>query len=100
MTAQLTPERKYALTKIATGDYLLPSNDAANIYRISSYTDGPSMGLEDWPRDRTVWILRRWTGEVGPGCFVDTSADSERWEEVETCIPTRREAINTALTRP
>ena len=96
-TSQTTaPERKYALSKIATGDYLLLSNDAQTFFRISSYTDGPSMGL-DWPRDRTVWVLRRWTGEVGIGCFVDTSADSERWEEVETCIPTRREAIDTAL---
>lgn len=91
-------ERIYALSKIATGDYLLPSNDAQTIYRISSYTDGPLMGL-DWPSDRTVWILRRWTGEVGPGWFVDTSAGDERWEEVESCIPTRREAIETALRR-
>lgn len=46
-----TTERKYAMTRIATGDYLLPSNDARTIWRIERYTDGPSLGL-DWPR---VW---------------------------------------------
>lgn len=90
-------ERKYALTKIAAGDYLLPSNDAQTIYRIQRYTDGPSFGLMDWPRDRELWSVARWTGEVGPGCFVDTSPESERWEEVATCIATRREAVERAI---
>ena len=38
-----TVARKYALTKIDPGDYLLPSNDATVLYRIRKYTDGPSL---------------------------------------------------------
>lgn len=80
-------ERKYALTKVAAGDYLLPSNDAQAIYRIRRYTDGPGCEL---------WSVARWTGEVSPGNFVDTAPDSEQWETMTTSFSTRREAIEHA----
>ena len=90
-------DRKYAMTKIAAGDYILPSNDAQTIWRIQRYTDGPSFGLVDWPRDRELWSVARWTGKTGPGCFIDTSLESTRWEEVGTSFSTRREAIEYAM---
>jgi hypothetical protein len=87
-------ERKYALTKIAPGDYLLPSNDARTIWRIAKYTEGPSSGLKDWARDRDVWGVWRWT-EPSRG-HVDTD-DWYRWEMEEACCLTRAEAVEAAL---
>jgi hypothetical protein len=48
-------ERRYALRKIAAGDYLLLSNDRQTLWRLNRYQDGPSYGLEDMPRDRWFW---------------------------------------------
>jgi hypothetical protein len=86
---------KYALTKVGAGDYLLPSNDAQNIWRIHRYTDGPSNGL-DLPRDRELWGVWRWTGRVGPGTYVDTGS-WDRWELRSDTYDTRRDAITAAL---
>lgn len=78
MQAQSTPQRKYALTKIAAGDYLLPSNDAQTIWRITAYTDGPSNGLEI-PKDRKFWGLWRWDS----ACYASRSGvvDPDDWEQ-------------------
>jgi hypothetical protein len=39
--------RKYAMTRIAKGDYLLPSNDAQTLWRIYTYEeDGSAIGLK------------------------------------------------------
>lgn len=88
-------ERKYALTKIAAGDYLLPSNDASILWRIVTYTDGPSNGLEI-PRDRDFWALWKWRGEIGIGAYVDTT-DWDRWDFHEGWHETRAAAIEAAL---
>jgi hypothetical protein len=89
-------ERKYALSKVKPGDYILPSNDGKTIWRIARYTEGPSSGIVDWPRDREVWGYWRWDGEVDPGCYIDTG-DWNRWEMVGGICETRAEAINDAL---
>jgi hypothetical protein len=47
-------ERKFALTKVAPGDYLLPGNDERSLWRIAQYQDGESFGL-DMTGDRTYW---------------------------------------------
>lgn len=91
-----TAERKYTISKVGTGDYLLPSNDAQTIWRIVRYMDGPSSGLETMKRDREFWGLWRWTDTTGPGSFVDTGS-WDRWELQEGLIATRSEAIRTAL---
>ena len=92
-----TVTRKFALTKVAAGDYLLPSNDAQTVWRFQTYTDGPSGGL-DWPRDLTLWRVLRWTGLAGLGRYVDTSPECEQWLEVVCCLATRRDAIAWTLT--
>lgn len=89
-------ERKHALIKIAAGDYVLLSNDAQTLWRIESYEDGPSYGLTDWPRDRTLWRLLRWTGDVGVGAYIDLG-DRDRWEGVEDWFERRADAIEAAL---
>lgn len=91
------PERKYAMTKIDAGDYLLPANDGETLWRLKTYTEGPSSGL-DWPRDREVWGLWKWRpsavarvhGRVDPD-------DWEDWEFWEGLCETRQEAIDAAL---
>lgn len=89
-----TAERKYALTKVKPGDYLLPSNDAKMIWRIARYTDGPTTGLMDWSRDREVWGVWRWEGEP---TYVDTGSWN-RWEMVLGPLFTRAEAIRKVMT--
>lgn len=88
-------ERKYALTRLGRGDYLLPSNDGATLWRIRTYVDGPSAGL-DIPRDRTFWSVWKCHGIIGPGMQVDPD-DEEAWEFYEGLLETRREAIGRAL---
>lgn len=87
-------ERKYALTKIAAGDYLLPSNDGKTIWRIHRYVDGPSSGIMDWPRDRDVWGFWRWEGRAEGAVDLD---DWDRWEMVGGLCDSRADAIQEAL---
>jgi hypothetical protein len=86
-------ERKYALTKIAKGDYLLPSNDGRTIWRLTVYEDGPSHGVEMMPRDREFWGTWKW---VGMGTVVDPD-DVGSWEMWEGSLPSRADAIKAAL---
>ena len=101
MQAEGTIERKYALIKIKPGDYFLPSNDGRTLWRITSYEDGPSSGL-DWPRDRTLWQLWRWEGdpalfEAGDLATIELAIeDWDRWATEESSLETRRDAIRQA----
>ena len=88
----MRPERKYVLTRVKRGDYLLPSNDGQTIWRIATYTDGPSNGL-DIPKDREFWGIWKWTGH---GLAVDVE-DWDQWEMHGSTCETRREAIDGAL---
>ena len=85
------PDRKYVLTKIARGDYLLPSNSGKTIWRLCTYEDGIEQGLD---HDLgTVWGVWKW---VGGGDVVDP-LDWGRWEMWESSLRTRVEAIEAAL---
>lgn len=93
-------ERKYMLTRLAPGDYLLPSNNGERIFRIARYIDGPSLGLEDMPRDREFWGI--WETDLLNGTYglldrkvIDT--DWSKWEMYTGCFDTRREAIDAVL---
>jgi hypothetical protein len=97
MQAQDTPVRKYALTRVATGDYIFPSNDGKTIWRVAKYEDGPSHGLDEMPRDRELWGLWKWREPIGlQSPYVDTG-DWNRWEFWEGWHETRQEAIDAAL---
>jgi hypothetical protein len=91
----MVAERKYVMTRISAGDYLLPSNDARTIWRIEVYEDGPSHGL-DWPKDRALWRVRRWTGELGPRVYVDLH-DWDRWVVYAEGFERRVDAVAAAL---
>lgn len=79
-----TVERKYALTKFQEGDYLLPSNDGATLWRICR--GQPNEGWELW----------RWTHRVGPNAPT-VSPEWADWEFYEGYHKTRASAIKTAL---
>lgn len=57
-------ERKHALVNVGPHDYLLVSNDERTLWRLTTYIDGPSMGLAEWPRDRTFWGVWRYIGPL------------------------------------
>jgi hypothetical protein len=91
MSATTEIRRKYALTKIKRGDYLLPSNDGRTIWRLCAYEDGIEQGLD---HDLgTVWGVWKWTGS---GTTVDPE-DWGAWEMWEGSLRTRAEAIQAAL---
>jgi hypothetical protein len=96
VTEQTLPQRKYALTKIAPGDYLFPSNDAKTVWRIARYEDGPSHGVDSMDRDRTFWGLWKWDSPLAVGSAVDTLS-WERWGMEGSGFDTRQEAIDEAL---
>jgi hypothetical protein len=86
MTAAMHVERKYVLTKVAPGDYLLPSNDGRTIWRIARYDERPNWRL---------WGLWRWNG---PSLGVDVSHDGwGLWEMVDSRCETRADAIRQAM---
>lgn len=96
------PERQFALIKLSKGDYLLPGNDAKTLYRLHSYIDGPSGGLdpEQFPTDQTYWVVRKWHREISPEVleFSPPNPDNpDEWEHVEEWFPTRAKAIEHTL---
>lgn len=96
-------KRKYALTKVDAGDYLLPANNGRTLWRIARYQDGPSTGLEDMPRDDMFWGVWRWTGHVGIDtqsgriAVADGLEDWSLWEMDASLLRTRAEAIEEAM---
>lgn len=90
-------ERKYALTKIAAGDYLLLSNDTKTLWRIAKYIEGPSTGLEGWTRDKEVWGCWKWETPIVLGQTAIEKDDWDRWEFWEGPHFSRAESIDRAL---
>ena len=99
---QDTPTRKYALTRIGKGDYLLPGNDRETLWRIASYEDGPGHGLEvDWSSDRTFWGVWKYEKPLSrvrhPQEIADAVEDWGVWSMEDGSYYTRREAIDRAM---
>lgn len=92
------PERKYRLVKVAPGDYILPSNDGNTLWRIRQYEDGPSHGLEDWPRDVIFWGVWKCTL---PKALWERLLDPDDWDQWSAwdtgMYNTRQQAIESAL---
>jgi hypothetical protein len=93
--ATKTLERKYHLTRVRAGDYLLPSNDGLTIWRIQKYEDGPSHGL-DWPQDKMLWGIWRWR-YTDPEKYVLDTEDHDAWSLCADGYSTRKEAIDGAI---
>lgn len=102
-------ERRYKLTRIAAGDYLLPSNDGRTLLRITSYEDdGSASYVTDRGERRIVgarWNVWRFSGTMAEAERLliddpDVLLDSE-WERwwllVAGTMLTRRAAVDYAL---
>jgi hypothetical protein len=89
-----TPERRYALTKLDRGDYLLPANDGTTIWRICQ---------DDYPVDdqglrmETRWAAYRWRIAWRRPEDVDDIDDWGNWDQWVAGCRTRAEAIGEAL---
>ena len=98
-------ERRYVLTRITAGDYLLPSNDARRLYRISvHYEDGSASSLDRDGNEHvirgTFWQAACWhTGGLPTDHDVqsDDFLDWMNWHTVDYMLPTRAAAIEAAL---
>ena len=89
----MTIHRKYQMTRVAAGDYLLPSNDGEKLWRLRKIIEGPSSGLMDMPADKEFWGIWQWSG---PLTEIDVE-DWGRWDFYEGMHETRRSAIDSAL---
>lgn len=84
-------ERKYPLSKIAAGDYVLPSNDGRALWRVSRYR-------VDDRRSVDRWLIQRWIGGGNLEAIARSDLlDWNLWETWDTEYETRAEAIDAAL---
>lgn len=78
------PEPKYAMTRLAKGDWLLPDNNGVTLWRICR--GQPSEGWELWK-----WVHR--IGENMPA----PSPEWADWEFVQGYHETRAEAVRESM---
>lgn len=96
-------ERKYAMTRVRAGDYLLPSNDGKTLWRIASYHED---GSAEWQDERgqwhkvvgTFWQTAKYRhGVPRVGLLDEDFLDWNEWHTWETNLRTRKEAVEAAL---
>lgn len=101
-------EQKYALTRIRAGDYLVPSNDGQQLWRLNSYYEDGSASFVDiagkeTPIKGTFWRALRFNGTVEEAEALLAGADPEallewdRWIESHSLLSARKEALTYAL---
>ena len=91
------PERKWAMVRIGAGDYLLPSNDGATLWRIYRYEDADNAGPL-----RMFWAAARYDGTMAEAERLMNWDPHEflswiRWSSWHTLLATRKEAIAAAV---
>lgn len=89
-------ERLYQFSRVRSGDYLLPGNDARTLWRIAHYDEefiGPDSETVEL---KLCWGIWKWTHTLDSGHPVDTQ-DWNEWEFFEGFLKTRREAIDRAV---
>ncbi len=92
-------ERKYAMTRIGPGDYLLPANDGATLWRIYSYEeDGSAERMDGSKVLGTFWMAAKFDTRVAQNDLLPYDfLEWHRWEPWTSTLTTRREAIKAAL---
>jgi hypothetical protein len=83
-------ERRYVLTRIAAGDYVVPSNDGRTLWRIYEYDEAPEGAGR-------FWAAARWTRPMPVGEIPEDFLDWDNWETYAGPLRTRAEAIDAAL---
>jgi len=99
----MSTARKYVLTKIAPGDYLLPSNDGRQLWRITRADAGTFTLEPEEAFGSPPWQVWRYAHAVsGPGASTaeEITEDLEGWDnwslEASWCR-SRAEAIAEAM---
>lgn len=96
-------ERKYVMTRVRRGDYLLPSNDQLTLWRISSYEEDGSAEWQDangkWHTvTGTFWQTAKYThGVPREGLLDEDFLDWEHWDSYAMGFRSRAAAIEDAL---
>jgi hypothetical protein len=101
-------ERKYQMTRISAGDYLLPSNSGKTLWRIRRYTEDGSAYWGPPGKEKQItgdfWACARYKlplHEIPPhligGRYEEFLDDWESWIETSALMKTRQEAIDEAL---
>lgn len=105
MTQTQIPGRKYAMTKVARGDYLLPSNDARTLWRLTEYAEDGTAEWQDsdgkWHKVTGVfWQTAKYRDPIpSGGQLPDDFLDWYRWETFDTGLLKRKYAIEAVLGR-
>jgi hypothetical protein len=99
-----TLERKYAMVRIKSGDYIQPSNDATMLWRIYQYTeDGESEFSSDgktWHKVKGIfWATAKYDRPFNnAGEWMDYDfLEWQNWLTWETGFKTRKDAVAAAL---
>jgi hypothetical protein len=97
-------ERKYQLTRIREGDYIVPSNDGETLWRISKYEEtglGEYLDAKWKPRKIAGWFwqtakfhmsvpaMQERFGDDLPNDFLDW----DRWEHWSSGFTRRKDAV-------
>lgn len=94
----MTVERRYALVKLAAGDYLFPSNDGRLLWRVMRYHEGPETGIDEPGAAGWYWQAARYRGTLEEAEREgEALLFSDRWVYVATWLRTRQEAIDAAV---
>jgi hypothetical protein len=93
-------ERRYQMTRVGPGDYLLPSNDGKTIWRIARYHEGGTLERDDGSKViGDFWGVWRYAGRVPDLLNAAFSLDLvwPEWEMWDSLLKTRREAVDVAV---
>lgn len=91
-------ERKYAMTRLGPGDYLLPSNDAKTLWRITRYEeDGSAIYVNadgsERPLTGMYWMTWKYKRPLDSG----EALNMDEFVPWDLLLPTRAAAIRAAL---
>lgn len=92
-------DRKYSLTKLVAGDYLLPSNDGKTLWRLRRGFNEQIADERGKIKKEFTWEVWRWTLGIvdgGRGQIPDPE-DWDEWELWDGYCQTRDDAIRSAL---
>lgn len=96
--AETAVERKYQMTRISAGDYLLSSNDGKVLWRIYSYLEDGSAEYGNGQKLRgTFWSTARYNAPLPTGSIPDDFLEWFNWTTYATTMRTRAEAVRDAL---
>jgi hypothetical protein len=100
----MNEQRRYVLTKIEPGDYLLPGNDGRSLWRIKRGTElepvrsGGGCLVHEWTRTVHVWEAWRYLGRISAGRDLpDDFLEWSEWELMASWCATRAKAIREAV---